>query len=53
MNEQEINALVQLLNRAPMTQAELLWLTELLGRLRAQLPKPPAQAPQPPAEAGT
>lgn len=32
MTEQEIQALVELLNRAPMTQAERLWLQALIQR---------------------
>ena len=34
MTEQEIAALVNLLNRVPMTQAEALWVNSLLERLR-------------------
>lgn len=40
MNEQEFQALIMILNRAPVTPAEALWLNELLARLRP-LPKTP------------
>jgi hypothetical protein len=40
MTEQEFQALLSLLNRAPITPAEALWLNELLTRLRPQ-PKQP------------
>lgn len=36
MNEQEFQALIMILNRAPVTPAEALWLNELLARLRPQ-----------------
>ena len=36
MTEQEYNALILILNRAPMTPAEALWLNTLLARLRPQ-----------------
>ena len=36
MTEQEHTALIAILNRAPMTPAEVLWLNELLARLRPQ-----------------
>lgn len=39
MTEQEYQALLVILNRAPMTPAEALWLNDLLRRLR---PQPPA-----------
>lgn len=39
MTEQEIQALVELLNRAPMTQAERLWLQALIQRELAQAQK--------------
>lgn len=40
MTEQEYQALISLLNRTPLTQAEALWLNDLLARLRpANQPK--------------
>lgn len=36
MTEQEFQALLTLLNRAPLTPAEALWLNELLRKLRPQ-----------------
>ena len=41
LTQDEFNALVQLLQRAPMTRSEALWLAELLLRLR-----PPAAVGQ-------
>ncbi len=32
MTEQEIQALIQIINRAPMTQGETLWVTQILNR---------------------
>ena len=37
MNEQEFNALVSILARAPMTPGEILWVNALLDRIK---PKP-------------
>jgi hypothetical protein len=37
ITEAEINALVQLLHRTPLTQAEALWVRALLDRLTAEL----------------
>ena len=37
MTEQELSALVALLNRAPMTAAEGLWLQALVARIAAQI----------------
>ena len=37
MNEHEYSALVGILNRAPVTQAEALWLNTLLTRLAAEI----------------
>jgi len=34
LNEQELMALVQLLNRCPMSSAELLWVQALISKLR-------------------
>ena len=34
LNEQELVALVQLLNRCPMSSAELLWTQALISKLR-------------------
>jgi hypothetical protein len=45
LTEQELNALVTLLQRAPMTPAETLWANSLLERLRAQIEA--AQQPPP------
>ena len=42
MNEQEFQALLIILNRAPATPAEALWLNELLARLRPQPKTPPS-----------
>lgn len=39
MTEQEFQALIMILNRAPVSPAEALWLNALLERLRPQ-PKP-------------
>lgn len=36
MSEQELNALIGLLNRTPLSPAEALWLQELIKRLREQ-----------------
>lgn len=36
MTEQELQALVDILKRAPVSPAEALWLNELLSRLRPQ-----------------
>ena len=41
MTEQEFQALLSILNRAPLSPAEALWLNELLARLR---PQPKADA---------
>jgi len=43
MSEQEFQALVQILIRAPVSQAEAIWLDSLLNRLRPQ-PEPQQQA---------
>jgi len=37
INEHEYKALVDILNRAPVSQAEALWLTTLLARLAAEI----------------
>lgn len=37
MTEQELNALVALLNRTPLSPAEALWLQALIARLQAAL----------------
>jgi hypothetical protein len=37
LTEQELMALVQLLNRTPMSQAELMWVQTLFNRLRAAI----------------
>ena len=37
ITQEELNALVQLLQRTPMTQAEFLWCQALTERLRAEL----------------
>lgn len=37
MSEQEFQALVQILIRAPVSQAEALWLNALLARLAAEI----------------
>jgi hypothetical protein len=34
MSQEELNALIALLNRCPMTPAEMLWLQALLQRLQ-------------------
>lgn len=39
MNEQELNALVAILNRAPMTPAEQIWLQALIQRIAAEAQK--------------
>ena len=39
MTEQEIQALVEILNRAPVTQAERLWLQALIQRVLEQARK--------------
>ena len=36
MTQQELNALVEILNRCPMTQAERIWLAGLVERLAAE-----------------
>lgn len=36
MTEQELNALMSLLARTPLTPAEALWLNDLMARLRPQ-----------------
>jgi hypothetical protein len=38
MTEQEAQALIQLLQRTPMTTAETLWVSALLDRLRQRPP---------------
>lgn len=38
LTQDELNALAQLLRRAPMTQAEALWTRELLRRLQPPAP---------------
>jgi hypothetical protein len=38
MTEQEAQALIQLLQRTPMTTAETLWISDLLDRLRQRPP---------------
>lgn len=37
MTQEELNALITLLSRAPLSPAEALWLQELIKRLREQL----------------
>ncbi len=39
MTEQELQALISILQRAPMTPAEALWINELLRRLRQERPR--------------
>lgn len=34
MTEQEFNALVTILSRAPMTPAEIVWINELLAKIK-------------------
>ena len=36
MTEQEFQALLSILNRAPLSPAEALWLNDLLARIRPQ-----------------
>lgn len=36
MTEQEFQALLNILNRAPLSPAEALWLNDLLARIRPQ-----------------
>ena len=37
LTQQELQALVQLLSRVPVSQAELLWLNELIAKLNAAI----------------
>jgi len=37
VTQQELQALVELLNRCPMTGAERIWVQELIGRLAAAI----------------
>jgi len=39
MSEREYRALVAILNRAPVSEAEALWVNELLARLAAEIKK--------------
>ncbi len=39
MNEEELKALVEILNRAPVSQAERFWLQGIVSRLVAALPE--------------
>ena len=41
LTQLELNALAQLLQRTPMTQAEALWCQVLVIRLQAQIPPVP------------
>lgn len=51
MTEQELNALVQILNRAPVCTAETIFLQERItrwaGEIKAQAQQPPAPQPDP------
>lgn len=44
MAEQEYQALITILSRAPMTPAEALWLNGFLARLRPQPKQPDSRA---------
>lgn len=46
MTEEEAAALAQILSRMPLTQAEVLWLHELLARLTPPAPMEPAEQQQ-------
>ena len=44
MTQQELNALVEILNRCPMTQAERLWLAGLVQRIEKEIAAVPTEA---------
>ena len=37
MTQEELNALIAILNRTPLTPGEQLWLRDLIARLQAQI----------------
>jgi hypothetical protein len=37
INRQELNALTQIINKAPMSTAEALWVQQLIGRFEEQV----------------
>lgn len=45
MTQEELNALVVILNRTPMTPGEALWVQALIERLRVKQPPAPQVAP--------
>ena len=49
LTQLELNALAQLLQRTPMTQAEFLWCQALVQKLQAQI-EPPEERKRGPAE---
>ena len=51
ITQEELNALVQLLQRTPMTQAEFLWVQALTERLRAELTRQEKERERAEAEA--
>ena len=44
MTEQELQALLVILNRAPMTPPEMLWIQALVARIAAQIKQEQARA---------
>ncbi len=51
MTQPELLALVELLNRAPMTQAERLWCQALIAREEAGMQEPPPAEDDPAPQA--